>query len=388
MKHIKRFITATKQSFFLLGPRGTGKTTWIRDQFKNALWIDLLLPEAVQFYGAKPERLLDTLKGSPSIKTVVIDEIQKLPELLSLVHLVIEEKRGYQFILTGSSARKLKRTGVDLLAGRALLKFMHPFTANELGSLFNLEKALEIGMLPLVWDSPTPEALLKSYSALYLKEEVQAEGLVRNVSDFARFLQTMSFSHASLLNLNNIARESFVSRMTVSNYLQILEDMLLAFTLNVFTRRAQRALSSHPKFYLFDAGVFRVLRPIGPIDREEELQGAALEGLVAQHIKAWIDEQDERYDLSFWRTRSGNEVDFVVYGANGFWGIEVKNSDRISPKDLNGLKTFQQEYPEATLLFLYRGHRRLMQDNILCIPAEEFLRASLFSEEFNPNLKR
>lgn len=388
MKHIKRFITPTKQSFFLLGPRGTGKTTWIRDQFKNALWIDLLLPEAVQFYGAKPERLLDTLRGSPSIKTIVIDEIQKLPELLSLVHLVIEEKRGYQFILTGSSARKLKRTGVDLLAGRALLKFMHPFTATELGPLFNLEKALEIGMLPLVWDSPNPEALLKSYSALYLKEEVQAEGLVRNVSDFARFLQTMSFSHASLLNLNNIARESFVSRMTVSNYLQILEDMLLAFTLNVFTRRAQRALSSHPKFYLFDAGVFRVLRPVGPIDREEELQGAALEGLVAQHIKAWIDEQDERYDLSFWRTRAGTEVDFVVYGAHGFWGIEVKNSDRISPKDLNGLKAFQQEYPEAILLFLYRGQRRLMQDNILCIPVEEFLRTSLFSEEFNPNLKR
>lgn len=380
MKHIKRFLELTNQSFFLLGPRGTGKTTWIRDQFKNALWIDLLLPEAVQFYGTKPERLLDTLNGSPLTKTVVIDEIQKLPELLSLVHLVIEEKRGYQFILTGSSARKLKRSGVDLLAGRALLKFMHPFTADELGPLFSLDKALKIGMLPLVWDSPTPEALLKSYSALYLKEEVQAEGLVRNVSDFARFLESMSFSHASLLNLNNIARECSVSRMTVANYLQILEDMLLSFTLNVFTRRAQRALSSHPKFYLFDAGIYRSLRPTGPIDRTEELEGAALEGLVAQHLKAWIDEQEDRYDLSFWRTRSGAEVDFVVYGANGFWGIEVKNSDRISPRDLNGLKAFRQEYPEATLLFLYRGHRRLMQDKILCIPVEEFLGTSLFSQ--------
>jgi uncharacterized protein len=385
MKHIKRILTEPKQSFFLLGPRGTGKTTWIKDHFHEALWIDLLLPEEVQFYSAKPERLLDTLKASPSKKIVVIDEIQKLPELLSLVHLIIEEKRGYQFILTGSSARKLKRTGVDLLAGRALLKFMHPFTASELGPLFSLDKALKMGTLPLVWDNPHPEAVLKSYTALYLKEEVQAGGLVRNVADFARFLEIISFSHASTLNLNNIARESSVSRMTVANYLQIFEDMLLGFTLNVFTRRAQRALTSHPKFYIFDAGVFNSLRPMGPLDRMEEIQGAALEGMIAQHLKAWIDEQEERYDLTFWRTRSGSEVDFVVYGAKGFWGIEVKNSDRISSSDLNGLKAFQREYPEASLIFLYRGHRRLMQDKVLCLPVEEFLHSTLFSVDFITN---
>ncbi len=373
MHHVKRFLVPPKQSFFLLGPRGTGKTTWIREHFKDAIWIDLLLPEEVQFYGAKPERLLEVLHSMPLKKTVVIDEIQKLPELLSLVHLIIEEKKGYQFILTGSSARKLKRAGVDLLAGRALLKFMDPFTAYEVEKLFTLEKALEIGMLPIVWDNPNPERVLKSYASLYLKEEVQAEALVRNVGNFARFLEVMSFSHGSSLNLNNITTECAVSRASVSNYLQILLDMLLGYTLDVFTKRAQRSVVSHPKFYLFDAGVFRALRPAGPLDKPEEIQGAALEGLVAQHLKAWIDAQEERYDLFFWRTRGGTEVDFIVYGKNEFWAIEVKNTDKISPRDFSGLKAFKEEYPESTPLFLYRGQRRLIQNEILCLPIEQFL---------------
>lgn len=289
------------------------------------------------------------------------------------MHYLIEQKKGYQFILTGSSARKLKQKGVDLLAGRALLKFMNPFTAEELGALFSLEKALQMGMLPVVWDNPNPVAVLKAYTSLYLREEVQAEGLVRNVGAFARFLEIMSFSHASSLNLNNISRECTVKRSTLSNYLQILEDMLLGFTLQVFTRRAQRELATHPKFYFFDAGVFHSLRPKGPLERPEEIQGASLEGLVCQLLKAWIDEQKESYELSFWRTRSGVEVDFILYGEKGFFAFEVKNSSSVGKQDLNGLKAFGKEYPEASLFFLYRGTRRLKEDNILCLPVEEFL---------------
>ena len=255
---------------------------------------------------------------------------------------------------------------------------MHPFTADELGPLFNLERALEVGMLPLVWDNVDPEKVLKTYAALYLKEEIQAEALVRNVSAYARFLETISFSHAGSLNLNNIARESAISRMTISNYLQILEDMLLGYTIPIFTRRAQRVLAAHPKFYFFDAGVYRALRRSGPLDQPEEIQGQALEGLVAQHLRAWIDEQEDKYDLSFWRTRSGVEVDFVVYGPQGFWAIEVKNTDKLNPKDLTGLKSFKQDYPEAKTIFLYRGQRSLMQDEILCLPVEEFLKQKLF----------
>ncbi|HXF29377.1 MAG TPA: DUF4143 domain-containing protein, partial [Chlamydiales bacterium] len=183
----------------------------------------------------------------------------------------------------------------------------------------------------------------------------------------------ISFSHASVINTSNIARECDVSRTTVDTYLQIIQDLLLGFLLPVFTRRAQRALSTHPKFYLFDSGVFCSLRPTGPIDRPEELFGAALEGLVAQHLKAWIDAQTTDYSLSFWRTRTGLEVDFVVYGKDGFWAIEVKHSERLSPKDTHGLEAFCEEFPECTPLLLYRGPKRLMQKNILCMPCEEFL---------------
>lgn len=373
MRHVKRFISPPKQSFFLLGPRGTGKTTWIHDHYKDAVWIDLLLPNEETFYKANPQRLIETVQAGGNNTVIVIDEIQKVPEMLAVVHHLIEQKQGYQFILTGSSARKLKRSGVDLLAGRALLKFMHPFTANELGSLFSLEKALNIGMLPLVWDNSDPQAVLKAYTALYLKEEVQMEGLVRNVGNFARFLEVISFSHGSSLNMNNISRECGVSRSTVDNYFQILRDMLLGYTLNVFNKRAQRALTVHPKFYLFDAGVFQSLRPKGPLDRPEEIHGAALEGLVVQHLKAWIDNQSENYDLAFWQTRGGSEVDFVIYGENGFWAIEVKNTSQISPSDLSGLRAFGEDYPEASLILLYRGERRILMKNILCIPVDEFL---------------
>lgn len=373
MRHIKRLIKAPKQSFFLFGPRGTGKTTWLKDQYPDAVWIDLLLPSEVNFYGARPERLISTAQGAGDGKTIVIDEIQKIPELLSVVHHLIEQKRGYQFVLTGSSARKLKRSGVDLLAGRALLKCMNPFVAAEMGSLFSLERALAIGMLPLAWDNPSPDAVLNTYAALYLKEEIQAEGLVRNIGNFARFLEIMSFSHGSLLNMNNIASDCNVSRSTVSNYLQILEDMLLGYTLNVFTKRAQKAMTSHPKFYLFDVGVFQALRPRGPLDRPEEIHGAALEGLIAQHLKAWVDDQQADYELSFWRTRGGSEVDFVLYGKDCFIAIEVKNGDAVSRSDLSSLKAFKDDYPEAKLFLLYRGQRRLVQDEIHCVPVQEFL---------------
>lgn len=197
--------------------------------------------------------------------------------------------------------------------------------------------------------------------------------MVRNVGDFARFLEVISFSHGSLLNLNNVATECNVSRSTVSNYLQILQDMLLGFTLNVFTKRAQRALTSHPKFYLFDAGVFQALRPRGPLDKPEEIHVAALEGLVAQHLKAWIDNQHDDYELTFWRTRGGSEVDFVLYGKDYFVAIEIKNGKSISKKELSGLKAFKEDYPEAKLFFLYRGQRHMMEEEILCVPVEDFL---------------
>lgn len=370
---IQRFFVPTKQSFFLFGPRGTGKSTWMKAIFPGALNLNLLLSSVREKFRAYPDLLINEVAVLQKPATVIIDEIQKVPDLLAVVHTLIEEKMGLQFILTGSSSRKLKRGGADLLAGRALIKFLDPFMATELGDLFSLETALRIGMLPLVWESDEPEEVLASYVSAYIDEEVQAEALVRNVGQFSRFLHVMSFSHAQILNVNNIARESSVKRHTVDNFINILEDLLLSKKLDVFTFRAQRELSQHPKFYFFDAGIFRAMRKMGPGDTSQEIDGPALEGLVFQHLFAWNHYTFGNHHIYFWRTKNGLEVDFIVYGESGFWAIEVKNSRVISPDDVRGLNHFIQDYPEAKPLLLYRGPQ-MEYKNIPCIPVDQFLK--------------
>ncbi|WP_456387723.1 ATP-binding protein [Desulfolithobacter sp.] len=368
-----RFFQDPKQSFFLFGPRGTGKSTWLHQHFTSAYFIDLLAPEVFRSFLARPERLQEVLEGTGA-ETIIIDEVQKVPELLDVVHLLMEKKHGPRFVLTGSSARKLKRTGVDLLAGRAIVKTMHPFMAAETGDSFTLESALQIGLVPLVTESINPRETLNSYVAIYLREEVQAEGLVRNIGAFSRFLEAASFSHGSVLNIAAIARECQVQRKTVEGYLQILEDLLLSFRVPIFARRSKRILVAHPKWYYFDAGVFRSLRPSGPIDSPQEIDGAALEGLVAQHLRAWSAYRGTG-ELFYWRTKSGVEVDFILYGEKEFYAIEVKNSTRVQGKMLRGLRSFCEDYPEATPVLLYRGKERLMIHNIVCIPCQDFLTA-------------
>ena len=373
METVGRFFQAPEQSFFLFGPRGTGKSTWLKRHYPEAVVIDLLAPELFRLYSARPERLREVTSGS-KVKTIIIDEVQKVPELLDVVHELIEEGNGFQFILTGSSARKLKRTGVDLLAGRAIVKTMHPFMAAELGETFSLADSLQIGLVPLITRALSPKETLASYVALYLKEEVQMEGVVRNIGAFSRFLEAASFSHGSTINLSEVARECQVKRKTVDNYLTVLENLLLSFLVPVFSRRAKRHLISHPKFYYFDSGVFRSLRPTGPLDSPQEIDGAGLEGLVAQHLRAWIAYSNKPCNLYYWRTKSGVEVDFILYGQDTFLAIEVKNSDKINNKMLKGLIAFQEDYPEAQALLLYRGNERLLINNTLCLPCGQFLR--------------
>jgi predicted AAA+ superfamily ATPase len=375
MTTIRRFFQAPGSSFFLLGPRGTGKSTWLRERFPDAVWIDLLMPEEHREYAARPERLRERLAASPRAEVVVIDEIQKVPELLDVVHGLIESLRPPpRFVLTGSSARKLRRGGVNLLAGRALLRHLHPFLACELGAdRFDLARALRLGMLPLVWSADEPEDVLTAYIGLYLREEVQLEGIVRNLGDFSRFLEAISFSHAAVLNLSDVARDCQVSRTTVEGYLGVLEDLLLAMRLPVFTRRARRQLVARPKLYWFDAGVFASIRPTGPLDRAPEIGGAALEGLVAQHLRAWIDYSGSKHQLAYWRTRSGSEVDFIVYGPAGFWAIEVKHAITVRPRDLRSLRAFGEDYPEAQLRLLYRGREPLEISGVRCLPCESYL---------------
>jgi predicted AAA+ superfamily ATPase len=375
MELLDRYLSPVKQSFFLFGPRGTGKSLWVKENFKNALFIDFLAPETFRLYSAYPERLREFVDANRDKKDIVVDEIQKVPQVLTVIHSLIEERRGLRFVMTGSSSRKLKRTGADLLGGRALNASMHPFMASELGRGFSLENALQFGMLPLVCFSKDPQETLKGYHALYIKEEVQTEALVRSIPAFSRFLEAVSFSHASVLSISGVARECAAERKTVEGYLKILEDLLLSFQIGIFSKRAKRRLVGHSKFYFFDAGVFKSLRPKGPLDRPEEMFGGALEGLVAQHLRAWIDYRGRENKLFYWRTPKGLEVDFIVYGEDGLFAIEVKNSSRIYPESLKALEAFKQDYPEAKCLLLYRGSERLKKGNILCLPCAGFLSA-------------
>jgi predicted AAA+ superfamily ATPase len=284
-------------------------------------------------------------------------------------------KLGKRFILMGSSARKLRAADVNLLGGRAIRKNIYPFLLAEITDSYSFEQALQYGMLPLVLQSDHKPETLDAYISLYMQQEVYQESLVRNIGDFARFLEAASFSQGAVLNISNIGRDCGVGRKTVEGYLQILYDILLAFELPVFRKKAVRAMSAHPKFYFFDAGVFRALRPKGPLDRPEEIGGAALEGLVAQHLRAWIDYSGSGYTLSYWRSLRGLEVDFVLYGDAGFYAFEVKNSNRLRPSDLTGLTEFGEDYPESRRILLYRGSERLLEQGILMLPVDTFLAA-------------
>lgn len=362
-----------KKSFFLFGPRGTGKTSWLKKELPNALFIDLL-DQSVYFALLKDPHSIEKMIPKKFSDWIVIDEIQKIPDLLNEVHRMIESYR-YKFILTGSSARTLKRKGTNLLAGRALYTKMFPLTAIELGKDFDIARSLKYGHLPSVFHKDeNPKKYLESYVHTYLKEEVMQEGLTRNIGAFARFLEVASFSQGSTLNVSEVAREIDVERRTVEDYFQITEDLLLASRLPIFTKRAKRRMVKHQKFYFFDVGVYRAIRPMGPFDSPEEAEGPALESLVFQELQATNHYYDLGYDLYYWRTADQQEVDFVLYGKKGLIGIEVKRSKTIQPKDLKGLTTFLHDYPQAKLYIFYGGHTRQYFGKIEAIPFEEALK--------------
>ena len=365
----RRLLTIDKdmrESVLLLGPRGTGKTYWLKQHFPAAVYFDLLDSETYTEFLGNPSLLAARIpKGYKG--WVIIDEIQKIPTLLNEVHRLIEHN-GYRFVLTGSSARALRRKGVNLLAGRALTYYMHPLTATELDTQFNLDYSLQYGLLPSVYVSDRPEYYLTSYVQTYLKEEVLQEALTRNLALFTKFLVTASFSQGETLNYSEIAREIGSNRQTVANFFDILDDLLIAVRLPVFTRCAKRKMVSQVKFYFFDTGVFRVLRPRGPLDSDEEQAGAALETLFLQHVRALNDYLHLGYTLYYWRTREQQEVDFILYGEEGLHAFEIKRKSKLATKDIKGLKTFQKDYPMATCTLLYGGTREYLDNNIRIIP--------------------
>ena len=375
----RQFNPPKKQSYFLFGPRGTGKSQFLKSTYPSCKILDLLDDATQLRFLTRPESLEPIIKAMKDGDIFVADEIQKVPSLLSKIHQLIEDKSfpRVQYILTGSSARKLKAVGVDLLAGRALNRQMHPFLASELGSKFNLNASLETGLLPVVWGSNDPLDTLKSYVAMYVKEEVKQERLVRDVAAFSRFLEAISFSHGEILNLSNVARECESKRSTVDSYLEILEDLMLGYRIPPFKKKNRKITVSSDKFYYFDCGVYKSLRPVGPLDDPGSIHGPALEGLVLQNLRAWASYQNIGVEIFFWRTEAQNEVDFIVYGKNIFWAIEVKNSKRMSAKDFSGLKSFSEDYPQAKCFLLYRGSQTEVHHNIQCLPVEEFLLKNL-----------
>jgi uncharacterized protein len=355
-----------KQSFFLFGPRGVGKTAWMHQRFPDAMFFDLLDHHVYTQLLAFPERLGEQIpqeyKG-----WVLVDEVQRVPELLNEVHRLIETRR-LRFVLTGSSARKLRRRGVNLLAGRAVTRHMHPLTALELSQDFDLRRALRYGCLPLACTTDNPQDYLKSYAATYLREEVLQEGFARNIGAFSRFLEAASFSQGSILNMAAVARDCAVSTKVVEDYFGILEDLLIAVRVPIFTKRAKRRLIAHPKFYYFDAGVFQAIRPHGPLDASEHIHSAALETLFLEQVRAVNDYKNLGYRLYYWRTAAGDEVDFVLYGERGLRVFELKMTQKVRPDDLRSILRFREDYPESKAYLLHLGQRRWHDRGLEILP--------------------
>jgi predicted AAA+ superfamily ATPase len=356
---IFRLFEAPQKSFFLLGPRGVGKSTYLRMVFPDAHVVNLLSEEIYQRLLANPGLFAAEMRAVPKDRWVVLDEIQRLPALLNEVHRFIEEK-GLRFVLCGSSARKLRQAGVNLLAGRALHRAMHPFVPEELGEQFVLDDALQSGLLPIVWDSDVKAETLTAYTQMYLKEEIQAEALVRNLPGFARFLPVAALFHGQAVNVTNIAREAQVARTTVTGYLDILEETLLCFKLPAYETRLRVRERKLPKWYWCDPGLVRAMKKVSSMPTPEE-RGALFEGLIAQVIRAYKDYRNLCDEFYYWATaaQTQTEVDFLLHRAGEFIAIEVKTGHVFSESwckglralaDLKGLRRRIVVYPDGPVL--------------------------------------
>lgn len=374
---IHRLLKMPKQSFFLLGPRATGKTTWLRDQIKADLYIDLLKAKDYQKYSTNLSLLSEIIEGNKDIRIIVIDEIQKLPELLDEIHsLIFESKNRLQFILTGSSARKLKKKNVNLLAGRALVRYFHPYSLIEVMDEFNLNKSLRLGMLPQVWNIQNEEDkkdYLTSYVDTYLKEEIQQEAAVRRLPSYLLFLEHLALRNGHILNLQNLSMETGIPRTTINGYLEILEQTMIGYKLSPLQLKAKVKEVSTPKFYFFDTGVARCLAK--QIDEDLlDTKGLLLETLVLHELKCFSDYNQKRWEISFWGTPSDNEVDFIVSHGRINIGIEVKSAKTWNASYNKGLKVLQEAGKITKAYGIYTGSDILKKDKVMVLPLVDFVK--------------
>jgi len=359
-----------QKSFFLFGPRATGKTSLIREQFgENALVIDLLKSAYSLRLSANPGELENIISSSQQRDIVVIDEVQKVPALLDEVHRLIEEK-GLTFLLTGSSARKLKRGAANLLAGRAWNSELFPLTFHELTD-FNLGRYLLYGGLPSVYLSKQPEEELDAYVNTYLYEELQAEGIVRKLDVFSRFLTTAAISNGEILNYANVASDAQMSPSTVRDYFSILEDTLLGFLIPPWSKSVKRKATQTAKFFLFDPGVTNHITAVQSIERNSDLYGNRFETFIAMELRAYLSYRRVKHKpLSFWRSTRGYEVDFVI---GDQIAIEVKSSKQASPRFLKGLRALQEENTIEKFFLLSQDPISTEKDGIRSMHWKDFL---------------
>jgi predicted AAA+ superfamily ATPase len=334
----RRLTVVPDRSFFLFGVRGTGKSTWARKSLHDGPYVDLLEERRYQELLANPGLLALELGEAPAGSFVVLDEVQRVPALLNEVHRLIETRK-LRFALLGSSARKLRAAGTNLLAGRALRKAMHPLTPHEMGRDFDLESALRFGTLPLVWAADDRRAVLESYVQLYVRQEIQSEALVRNLPGFIRFLPIAALFHGQVVNVSGIARDCGVARTTVEGYLEILEDTLLTFRLPAFEARLRVRERRHPKLYWVDPGLVRAAkRQLGPVAVEE--RGPLFEGLVLHLLRAYGEEQELFEEIFYWAPAQAaqTEVDFLLRRGREYVAVEVKSQDRFAMSMAAGLR--------------------------------------------------
>ena len=377
LKHYLRLLEPPVQSFFLFGMRGAGKSTWARHTFPRAKRFDLLDERLFQDYLRDPSLFGRELRLIPAGQTVVVDEIQRLPSLLNEVHRFVEDQ-GLRFVLLGSSARKLKQAGTNLLAGRALRRVMTPLLPRELGPDFDLPEVLRFGSLPIIWQSPAKEDTLEAYVQLYLKQEIQAEALVRNLPGFARFLPVAALFHGQVLSVAGLARDAGVARTTVSGYLEILSDTYLAWLLPAYEGKLRVKERKHPKLYWVDPGIMRAVKrefhPPGELER-----GALLEGWVGALLCAYGEPGcglGQHYDgLYYWAPAEGGlEVDFLVQRGKEFIAIEVKAKNVLSSRDFSGLKAIGELKGLRRRVVVFLGERPYRtEDGVEALPVAEFL---------------
>lgn len=384
---IPRLLQPPKRSFFLFGPRGTGKSTWLQQTLSGAHTLDLLSVDLYLELSREPHRIEGLIKAQPSGSWIVIDEVQKIPPILDEVHRLMG-KNQWNFALCGSSARKLRRGGANLLAGRALTLSMEGFSANELKDRFDLDFALNWGALPFVWNEPESAAdILSAYVNTYLREELQAEGLIRNVPPFIRFLSVAGLFNGQTINAQNVARDASVARSTVDNYFGILVDTMLGHFLPAWRPGLKVRETAQPKFYWFDPGVARASAGLLRDPADRQWQGVALETLINHELRVYNETSRKHRPLYYYRTPAGVEVDFIIETAHRrpqssphVVAIEVKRSerwDRRWEKPMRSLAASKGVTVDR-MIGIYCGARSYQFDDVSVLPVSEFIEA-LFS---------